>query len=217
LGGSIMFLRVVRATVSKGVKRDYVRVVEAYRDAAGKTQHRTVINLGRRDLLAAHLDFDKLRRLLHGNAVAPDGVKRADVDALGAWDWGPMLAARALWSELGLDSTLDRLARRDRRDVERLSDRALVLVANRLSGISGKRWRSLSLGVAAWLGDSAGLQSRHSSRLSRHNVVSRTDGYLRRVSFIPSINTRLPHAPPAGIGSALALVRLARANCFSWS
>src|SRR5262249_1539969 len=69
-----MFLRVVRATVSKGVKRDYVRVVEAYRDAAGKTQHRTVINLGRRDLLAAHLDFDKLRRLLHGDAVAPDGM-----------------------------------------------------------------------------------------------------------------------------------------------
>ena len=59
-----MFLRVVRATVSKGVKRDYVRVVEAYRDDAGKTQHRTVINLGRRDLLAAHLDFDKLRSAL---------------------------------------------------------------------------------------------------------------------------------------------------------
>jgi TolB-like protein len=50
LSGSIIFLRVVRATVSKGVKRDYVRMVEAYRDAAGKTQHRTVINRGRRDL-----------------------------------------------------------------------------------------------------------------------------------------------------------------------
>jgi len=74
-----MFLRVVRATVSKGVKRDYVRVVEAYRDDAGKTQHRTVINLGRRDLLAAHLDFDKLRRLLHGDAVASDsGLTKTD-------------------------------------------------------------------------------------------------------------------------------------------
>ena len=36
-----MFLRVVRATVSNGLKREYVRVVEAYRDQAGKTQHRT--------------------------------------------------------------------------------------------------------------------------------------------------------------------------------
>src|SRR5260221_13967282 len=128
-----MFLRVVRATVSKGVKRDYVRVVEAYRDDAGKTQHRTVINLGRRDVLAAHLDFDKLRRLLHGDAIGDAvGVKREDVDALGAWDWGPMLAARTLWRELGLDSTLDQLARRDRPDGVGLSDPGPGLVANRL-------------------------------------------------------------------------------------
>jgi hypothetical protein len=51
------------------------------------------------------------------------------------------------------------------------------------------------------------LQSRHSSRLSRHNVACRTDDYLRLVSFIPPVNTRLPHAPPAGIGSSLALVK----------
>jgi hypothetical protein len=50
LANPIMFLRVVRATVSKGVKREYVRVVEAYRDRDGKTRHRTVINLGRKDL-----------------------------------------------------------------------------------------------------------------------------------------------------------------------
>jgi hypothetical protein len=62
-----MFLRVVRATVSNGLKREYVRVVEAYRDQAGKTQHRTVLNLGRKDLLAAHLDLTKLQRLLHGD------------------------------------------------------------------------------------------------------------------------------------------------------
>ena len=31
-----MFLRLVRASVSKGVKREYVRVVEAYRDDAAR-------------------------------------------------------------------------------------------------------------------------------------------------------------------------------------
>ena len=62
-----MFLRVVRAAGAKGVKNEYVRVVEAYREN-GKTRHRTVLNLGRRDLLAAHLDLDKLRRLLQGDA-----------------------------------------------------------------------------------------------------------------------------------------------------
>ena len=98
-----MFLRLVRATVSKGVKREYVRVVEAYRDASGKTRRRTIINLGRRDLLARHLDLDKLARLLHGDARADRAVRRAGVAAIGAWDWGPVLAVRQLWNELGLD------------------------------------------------------------------------------------------------------------------
>jgi hypothetical protein len=44
------------------VKREYARVVEAYRDRDGKTRHRTVINLGRRDVLAEHLDLGSLKR-----------------------------------------------------------------------------------------------------------------------------------------------------------
>jgi transposase len=128
-----MFLRVVRATVSQGVKREYVRVVEAYRDHEGKTRHRTVINLGRRDLLATHLDLGKLGRLLHGDTTDDNRIACDEVGAVGAWDWGPMLAARTMWIELGLDTILDRLARPDRREAVRLSDRALVLVANRLT------------------------------------------------------------------------------------
>ena len=139
-----MFLRVVRATVSNGLKREYVRVVEAYRDRAGKTQHRTIFNLGRKDLLAAHLDLTKLRRLLHGDAKN-DSATREDVEAIGAWDWGPMLAARAMWRELGLDAMLDRRARRERRDAAGLSDRALVLVANRLVSPSSEH------ALAQWL------------------------------------------------------------------
>jgi hypothetical protein len=128
-----MFLRVVRAPSGKsGVRHEYVRVVEAYRDSKGKTQHQTIINLGRKDLLAAYLDLDKLGRLLHGDAVANRLVNGADVGAIGAWDWGPMLVARHLWCELGVEMTLDKLSERDRNDAVRFSDRALVLVANRL-------------------------------------------------------------------------------------
>src|SRR5215831_11829671 len=99
-------------------------------------------------------------------------VSSADVDALGAWDWGPMLAARALWSELGLDSTLDRVARRNRRDAVRLSDRALVLVANRLTAPGSEhalaQWlesdfvcdRDGRRFVAAWRDDWERLSSR---------------------------------------------------------
>ena len=139
-----MFLRVVRATVSNGLKREYVRVVEAYRDQAGKTQHRTVLNLGRKDLLAAHLDLTKLQRLLHGDDRS-GSARREDIEAIGAWDWGPMLTARAMWRELGLDTVLDKRERRERRDVVGLSDRALVLVANRLVSPSSEH------ALAQWL------------------------------------------------------------------
>ena len=64
-----MFLRVVRAAGGKGVKHEYVRVVEAYRER-GKTRHRTVLNLGRRDLLATHLDF-KVNAVVWYHAVNP--------------------------------------------------------------------------------------------------------------------------------------------------
>ena len=84
-------------------------------------------------MLASHLDLNKLMRLLHGDA-APDGrVRREDVHAVAAWDWGPMLAAGHIWRELGLEAALDRLTRPGRSDATTLSDRALVLVANRLT------------------------------------------------------------------------------------
>jgi len=121
-----------------------VRVVEAYREN-GKTRHRTVINLGRRDLLAKHLDLDKLSRLLHGGTSGDHALRREAIEAVGAWDWGPMLVARRLWCELGLQATLDRLAGPVRRDAVALSDRALVLVANRLAAPGSEH------GLARWL------------------------------------------------------------------
>lgn len=139
-----MFLRLVRAAGGQGVKHEYVRVVEAYREN-GKTRHRTVINLGRRDLLAKHLDLDKLSRLLHGGASGDQALRREAIEAVGAWDWGPMLVARQLWCELGLQATLDRLAGPVRRDAVALGDRALVLVANRLAAPGSEH------GLARWL------------------------------------------------------------------
>jgi len=142
-----MFLRVVRAAGGKGATHEYVRVVEAVREK-GKTRHRTVLNLGRRDLLAAHLDLNKLMRLLHGDAVAAvpgSEIRPDDVHAVAAWDWGPTLVALHLWQELGLAATLDRLSKPGRRDTSRLSDRALVLVVNRLTAPGSEH------GLARWL------------------------------------------------------------------
>src|SRR5262249_4818263 len=124
-----MFLRVVTSTVTSGVKLESGRLVEAYRDRAGKTQHRTILNLGRKDLLAAHLDLTKLRRLLHGEEKT-DCIKREDVGAIGAWDWGPMLAAQATWRGLGLDTMLNEHAGRERRDAAGRSGRGARLAGD---------------------------------------------------------------------------------------
>ena len=198
-----MFLRLVRANVSKGVKREYVRVVEAYRDHDGKTRHRTVINLGRRDLLATHLDLGKLGRLLHGDVADAGHVAREDVGAIGAWDWGPMLAARAMWSELGLDTILDNLARPDRRAAVRLADRALVLVANRLTAPGSEhalaQWlendfvcdRSGRRFVAAWREEA----ERKASRAPRVRVAARQlQQWYRTLDQLVACKAQVEHA-----------------------
>jgi transposase len=174
-----MFLRVVRAAGGKGVKHEYVRVVEAYR-ANGKTRHRTVLNLGRRDLLAAHLDLSKLTRLLHGEATAERGIDRDDVRALAAWDWGPMLAARHLWRELGLEATLERLTRRGGRESATLSDRALVLVANRLAAPGSEH------GLARWL-ETDFVCDRHGRRW----LAAWRDDFARRSSRTPRVRVEM--------------------------
>ena len=139
-----MYLRVVRAAGSKGVKHEYVRVVEAYREN-GKNKHRTIINLGRKDLLAAHLDLEKLTRLLHGDVPSSENLRSKDIQALDAWDWGPILAARSIWAELGLKRLLEQLGGRGRGDGVSLNERAFVLIANRLVAPGSEH------GLARWL------------------------------------------------------------------
>ncbi|MHC4670673.1 MAG: IS1634 family transposase [Planctomycetota bacterium] len=135
-----MFLRVVKARGGAGVEHEYVRLVESYREG-GKSRQRVVCNLGRKDLLAEHLE--SLERLLRGESR---GVRPAeDVEARGAWDWGPVRVARALWQELGLESILDGLGGRGRPDGRVLSERAFVLVANRLCAPTSEH------GLARWL------------------------------------------------------------------
>jgi transposase len=98
-----------------------------------------VCNLGRKDLLAPHIEA--LARLIKGEALPQ--VKPADMSAVGAWDWGVPLAARHLWEQLGLQSILDSAQKGEVHGD--LSDRALALVANRLCEPTSEH------GIARWL------------------------------------------------------------------
>ena len=71
----------------------------------GRCKQRVVANLGRKDLLAPHLN--SLVRLLGGKGGESSWIRTSQVNPHEAACWGPVLAARALWQELGLDDILD--------------------------------------------------------------------------------------------------------------
>jgi transposase len=106
----------------------YLRLVENYRDR-GKVRQRVVAHLGRKDLLAPHLDA--LVRLLQNDQPSPRWSRLDQVSTPQAWSWGPVLTARHLWDELQLGSILDG-PRPRRRHGQPLSERAFVLISNRL-------------------------------------------------------------------------------------
>jgi transposase len=125
-----MYLRTVKVRDKSGAVREYVRLVEAYWDN-GQSKQRVIANLGRKDLLAPHLD--SLTRILEGEQGHENRIGLNDVRAEQAACWGPMLVATKLWQELGLEQILDSCERKKPSgDKARLSDRVLVLVANRL-------------------------------------------------------------------------------------
>src|SRR6266511_6305068 len=100
-----MYLRTVKARGAAGVTHEYLRLVESYWEH-GQAKQRIVANLGRKDLLAPHLDA--LVRLLQGEREpATTRVAPAAVRAEQAACWGPVLVARTLWQELGLEAIFD--------------------------------------------------------------------------------------------------------------
>jgi len=134
-----MYPRIVKVRSSNGTVNEYVRVVEAYRDG-GAPKQRTVVDLGRKDLLLAILP--KLQRLLRGDSQ-PDADTNAELKIVDASTWGPVLAIRTLFEQLGLWNILDRWLGRAKG--VSFTDRAFVLVANRLIRPASEH------GLAGWL------------------------------------------------------------------
>jgi transposase len=135
-----MYVRTVRVPSSNGSTNEYLRVVEAFREN-GKVKQRTIADLGRKDLLLAVLP--QLERILKGIPKL-DGEAEDDIAVLEAATWGPVLAVRALFEELGLWDILDEFTDPERDKVP-FADRAFVLIANRLVRPGSEH------GLARWL------------------------------------------------------------------
>jgi transposase len=135
-----MFIRTVKVPSSNGSVNEYVRVVEAYRDE-GKVKQRVIADLGRKDVLTVLLP--KLQRVLLGTPL-PIGEDADAIDILDASTWGPVLAVRALFDELGLWNIFAELLPRVKKGPS-YAERVFVLLANRLIRPTSEH------GLARWL------------------------------------------------------------------
>jgi transposase len=135
-----MFIRTVKVPSSNGSVNEYVRIVEAYRDG-GKVKQRVIADLGRKDVLTTLLP--KLQRALLG-APTPIGEDPDAIEVVDASTWGPVLAVRTLFDQLGLWQIFDELLPRVKQGPA-YADRAFVLLANRLIRPASEH------GLARWL------------------------------------------------------------------
>lgn len=133
-----MFLKITRSG-----PRQYLQLVEAFRDASGKAKHRTLVTLGRLDQLAGSLDAvisGLLKVTGRPDLLNPD---LPPIEFESARALGNVWALNELWQTLGFGE-LRRVFRRTRHsiDVEAL---IRVMVFNRLCDPESK------LGVLRWL------------------------------------------------------------------
>ena len=133
-----MFLKITRSG-----PRQYLQLVEAFRDDAGKAKHRTLVTLGRLDQITGNLDA-VISGLLKVTG-RPDFLNASlpPVEFESARALGNVWALNELWETLGFGE-LRRVFRKTRHtiDVEAL---IRVMVFNRLCDPESK------LGVLRWL------------------------------------------------------------------
>ncbi|MDZ7853503.1 MAG: IS1634 family transposase [Halomonas sp.] len=131
--------------ITKSGPRRYVKLVESFRDEAGKSRQRVIATLGRLEAVTAGESSALINGLLRvsGQPTLDEGT--GETDFAPARSVGDTWLLTSLWKELGLDDAFRRVLRTKRQfDAERL---LRVMVFNRLCDPESK------LGVLRWLED----------------------------------------------------------------
>lgn len=117
-----MYLK--RATIKRGLKRYvYLRLVQAFRDDAGRVRHRVVATLGREDELKKSGQLDQLAAAFTRADPPRVGVRR---------DVGPLLLVREILQRLDLVGIIDRHHPQRGRAELTTGEVISALIANRL-------------------------------------------------------------------------------------
>ena len=133
-----MFLKITRSG-----PRQYLQLVEAFRDDAGKAKHRTLVTLGRLDQLSGSLDavISGLLKITGRADVLSAALPPVEFESARAL--GHVWALNELWESLGFGE-LRRVFRRTRHSID-VEAQIRVMVFNRLCDPESK------LGVLRWL------------------------------------------------------------------
>ena len=131
----------VKITTSAG--RQYVKLVESFRDGSGTPRQRVVATLGRVEAVQAGQNNALINGLLRAAGCPTINEGTGDVAFGPALSVGDTWMLTALWKELGFEDAFRRILRPRRQfDAERL---LRVMVFNRLCDPESK------LGIARWL------------------------------------------------------------------
>ena len=168
-----MFLKLTRSG-----PRQYLQLVEAFRDDAGKAKHRTLVTLGRLDQIADSLD-SVISGLLKVTG-RPD-VLNADLPAVefeSARALGNVWALNELWQSLGFGE-LRRVFRRTRHDID-VEALLRVMVFNRLCDPESK------LGVLRWL-ETVAMPDVDAASVSHQHLLRSMDALMDHQADVDAV------------------------------
>jgi hypothetical protein len=159
--------------ITRSGGRQYLQLVEGYRNEEGKVRHRVVANLGRlEDLNPAKLD-----PLINGlnRAIGRSDNTAFSVEIESSKAYGNVFALHELWNDLGFGRALGRAMRSGRR---RIDVGALVraMVFNRLCDPTSK------LGCLRWL-DTVAIPEMP-TRIEHHHLLRAMDALMDNVDRV---------------------------------
>ncbi|MDU9005711.1 IS1634 family transposase [Sedimentitalea todarodis] len=165
--------------ITRSGGRQYLQLVEGYRNEQGKVRHRVVANLGRlEELKPAKLDplIGGLNRAL-GRSENP----AFPVEIESSKAYGNVFALHELWMDLGLDRALGRAMRSGRRkiDVEAL---VRAMVFNRLCDPTSR------LGCLRWLHTVA--MPEMPAKVEHHHLLRAMDALMDNVDRVEAEQTK---------------------------
>lgn len=159
--------------ITRSGGRQYLQLVEGYRNEQGKVRHRVVANLGRlEDLTPAKLDplIGGLNRAL-GRAENP----AFPVEIESSKAYGNVFALHEMWKDLGFDRALSRAMRSGRRQI-RADALVRAMVFNRLCDPTSK------LGCLRWL-DTVAMPEMPTN-VEHHHLLRAMDALMDHVERV---------------------------------